>query len=249
MDFLKEDETLDDLQLKGIQVIQKKHAFRFGIDAVLLANYARVKKNSRVIDLCSGTGIVPFIIAGKTEARSITGIEIQEELVEMANRTVEYNSLKDRINFIHGDLKNKNLIKNIEKADVVTVNPPYKLCNSGIINENDRNAISRHEICCNIEDVIVASRVLLKDNGRLYMVHRPERIVDIICTMRKYKIEPKSIRMIHPNIKKAPNIMLIEGQRDGGKFLKWEAPLYVHTEDGGYTEEIEKIYGRDKMGE
>lgn len=244
MELLKNDETLDDLQLKGIQVIQKKDAFRFGIDAVLLANFAKIKRNNRVIDLCSGTGIVPFILAGKTEAGHITGVEIQEELVEMAGRTVVYNNFNDRIKFIHGDLRNKSLIKSIEKADVVTVNPPYKLSNSGIINENDRNAISRHEICCNIEDVIVASRMLLKDNGRLYMVHRPERMADVICAMREYKIEPKTIRMIHPNVKKAPNIMLIEGQRDGGKFLRWESPLYVHTEDGKYTEEIEKIYGR-----
>ncbi|SKA88818.1 tRNA1(Val) A37 N6-methylase TrmN6 [Clostridium sp. USBA 49] len=241
---LREDETLDDLQLGGICVIQKKNAFRFGVDAVLLANFAKIKKGMRVIDLCSGTGVIPFILAGKTEASYISGIEIQEEMVEMANRSVKYNKLEDRVEFISGDLKDLNLLKNMQKAEVVTVNPPYKLKNSGIINSNDKNAIARHEICCTLEDVIIACRIVLKDNGRVYMVHRPERIADILCLMRKHKIEPKTIRMVHPNTKKAPNIVLIEGQRDGGAFLKWEPPLYIYNDNGVYTEEIERIYGR-----
>lgn len=246
MDFLKDDETLDDLQLGGIFVIQKREAFRFGIDAVLLANFAKVKRGMSVIDLCSGTGIIPFILAGKTEASYIRGVEIQEEMVEMANRSVKYNNLQNRIEFINEDLKNLELLKSLPKAEVVTVNPPYKLRNSGIINPNDKNAIARHEICCTLEDVIIACRVLLKDNGRMYMVHRPERIADILCLMRKHRIEPKVIRMVHPNTKKAPNIVLIEGQRDGGAFLKWEPPLYVYNDEGKYTEEIERIYGRIK---
>lgn len=181
MKFLKEDESLDDLELKGIKIIQKKYGFRFGVDAVLLANFANVRKGFRVIDMCTGTGIVPFIIAGKTEASSITGIEIQSDMVEMAKRSVELNNLKDRMEFIHGDLKDKNLLKSIEKANVVTVNPPYKLGGAGIKNPEDALAIARHEICCNLEDVIVAARVLLKDNGRFYMIHRPERLIDIFC--------------------------------------------------------------------
>lgn len=244
MQFLKEDETLDDLQLKGLRLIQKKEGFRFGVDAVLLANFAKVKRGMRVIDLCTGTGIVPFIIAGKTEAASITGIEIQEEFVEMANRSVKINDLGDRVSFINGDLKDEKNIKTIEKANIITVNPPYKLANSGILNPTDKMAVARHEVCCTLEDVIVASRRLLKDNGRLYMVHRPERLADILCLMRKHKIEPKTIRMVHPNTKKAPNIVLVEGQRDGGAFLKWEPPLYVYNDEGGYSEEIDRIYGR-----
>jgi tRNA1(Val) A37 N6-methylase TrmN6 len=237
------DETLDDLQLGGIYVIQKKEAFRFGVDAVLLANFARVKRGMSVIDLCTGTGIVPFVLAGKTEASHITGVEIQSEMVEMANRSTQYNKLESRLEFINGDLKDLKLLKSLPKANVLTVNPPYKLQNSGIINPSDKNAIARHEICCTLEDVIIACRALLKDNGRMYMVHRPDRLADILCTMRKHKIEPKTIRMIHPNTKKAPNIVLVEGQRDGGAFLKWEPPLYVYNDDGGYTEEIERIYG------
>jgi tRNA1Val (adenine37-N6)-methyltransferase len=245
LDIVKEDETLDDLQLNGIHIIQKKEAFRFGVDAVLLANFARVRRGIRVIDLCTGTGIIPFVIAGKTEAASITGIEIQEEMVEMAHRSITFNKLEDRVDFIHGDLKDIELLKSISKADVVTVNPPYKLQSSGILNPDDKFAIARHEVCCTLEDVIVAARILLKDNGRLFMVHRPERLADILCLMRKHRIEPKTIRMVHPNTKKAPNIVLVEGQRDGGAFLKWEPPLYVYKDEGGYSEEIDRIYGRE----
>lgn len=242
--LVKDDETLDDLQLKDLFVIQKKNAFRFGVDAVLLANFARVKNGARVVDLCSGTGIVPFILAGKTGAAKITGLEIQENMVEMAERSVLYNELQNRINFVHGDLKNIELLKKFDKADVVTVNPPYKLCNSGIINLDDCNAIARHEICCNLEDVIRASKTVLKDNGRLYMIHRPERMADVMCLMRKYKIEPKIIKMIQPNSRKAPNMMLVEGQNNGGAFLKLEAPLYIYDDNGEYSKELNEIYGR-----
>jgi len=247
MEFLRNDETLDDLQLKGIQVIQKKDAFRFGVDAVLLANFAKVRKNAKVVDLCSGTGIIPFILAGKTHASDLIGVEIQEELVDMANRSVVFNNLEHKMKFICGDLKDIELIKSIPKVDIVTVNPPYKLQNSGLINLSDKNAISRHEICCTLEDVIIATRILLKDSGRVYMVHRPDRLVDILCTMRKHRIEPKRIRMVHPSVNKAPNIVLIEGQRDGGSFLKWETPLYVHGQDGAYTQEIIDMYSSDKI--
>lgn len=247
MNLVKEDETLDDLQLKGIFVIQKRRAFRFGVDAVLLANFAQVKRNHKVVDLCTGTGIVPFILAGKTESNDIIGVEIQEEFVDMANRTVMYNNLDKRIKFYCKDLKNTSFLKTISEADVVTVNPPYKLANSGLINEVDKNAIARHEILCNLEDVIVACKTLLRDNGRMYMVHRPDRLVDIFTLMRKHRIEPKRIRMVHPSAKKAPNIVLVEGQKFGGAFLKWEDPLYVHNEDGGYTEEIDRIYGRHTL--
>lgn len=243
-DLIYEDETLDDLQLKGIHIIQKKDAFRFGVDAVLLANFANIKRNTRVIDLCTGTGIIPFVIAGKTEARSILGIEIQEDFVDMANRSVKINNLNDRIQFICEDLKNLSELQQLEKADVVTVNPPYKLMSSGIKNPKDKLAIARHEVLCTLEDVIIASRKILKDNGRLYMVHRPERLADILCLMRKHRIEPKRIRLVHPNSQKAPNIVLVEGQRDGGAFLKFEKPLYVYNDDGKYSEEIDKIYGR-----
>ena len=244
--LIKEDETLEDLQLKGLSIIQKKDGFRFGVDAVLLANFAKVKKGDYVIDLCSGTGIIPFILAGKTQGEKIIGVEIQEQMVEMAKRSVEINSLENRVDFIQGDLKDISLLKNLAKADVITVNPPYKLFNSGIVNPEDNMAIARHEILCTLEDVIIAGRTLLKDNKRIFMVHRPDRLADIITLMRKHKIEPKRIQMVHPNTKKPPNIVLVEGQRDGGAFLKWEEPLFVYNDNGGYTEQIDRIYGRCK---
>lgn len=243
-EYIKQDETIDDLQLEGLRLIQKKDGFKFGIDAVLLSDFANVKTKHRVMDLCTGTGIVPFLIYGKYNPQSVYGLEIQEDMIEMAKRSVKLNSLEEKLIFINDDLKNIELLKTIEKFDVVTVNPPYKLNSSGILNPNDKLAIARHEVLCNLEDVISAARILLKDNGRLFMVHRPERLADIFMLMRKYKIEPKRVKMIHPKIGKAPNIVLVEGQRDGGAYLKWEPPLYVYDENGKYTKEIDSIYGR-----
>jgi tRNA1(Val) A37 N6-methylase TrmN6 len=243
--LVKEDETLDDLQLNGIHIIQKRDAFRFGVDAVLLANFASVKENMSVIDLCSGNGIVPLIICGKTKAGHVTGVEVQQDMSDMARRSAIYNNMTDRLEFVHGDITDLDMLQGLPKCDAVTVNPPYKLRNSGIISENDKDAIARHEILCTLEDVIKACKTVLKENGKVYMIHRPNRIPDIMCLMRKYKIEPKLMRMIYPNSKKAPNMILVEGRNNGGQFLKWLKPLYVHNDQGGYTDEIEKIYGRD----
>ena len=242
--LLKNDETLDDLQLKGLCIIQKKDAFRFGVDAVLLANFAKIKRGASIIDLCSGTGIVPFIVAGKTQAGKIIGIEIQKDMVEMAMRTVKFNNMANFIKFINRDLRDLNYLRSMSKVDIVTVNPPYKLKNSGIINLKEKNAIARHEICCELEDVIKAAKTVLKDNGRFYMIHRPDRMADIICIMREYRIEPKFIRMVQPSVNKAPNMVLIEGQNNGGRFLKWGVPIYVRELDGSYSGEINRIYGR-----
>lgn len=246
MDLIKAGETLDDLQLKGIHIIQKEKAFRFGVDAVLLANFPVINKAVTVLDLCTGNGIVPLIVAGKTVASHITGIEIQQDIAEMAQRSVDYNKLEDKIKIIQGDLTNIELIKSLPKVDIVTVNPPYKVKNSGIINLNDKSAIARHEICCTLEDVIKASALALKDSGKLYMVHRPERLADIFTLMRKYKIEPKRARMVYPAVGKAPNIVLVEGQKNGGAFLKWENSIYVYDQDGNFSKEIDIIYGRDQ---
>lgn len=243
---LLSDEAIDDLQLDNLYLIQKKQGFRFGIDAVLLSNFANVKNKHRVIDLCTGTGIVPFLIYGKYKPKEVIGIEIQEDMVEMAIRSSKYNEVEDVVSFKNADLKDMKNLSSLGTFDVLTVNPPYKLNNSGIVNLDDKLAIARHEIMCSLEDVIVASRKLLKDNGRMFIVHRPERLIDIFELMRKYKIEPKRVQMVQPNINKAPNIVLVEGQRDGGAYLKWEKPIYVYNEDGTYSEEINKIYGREK---
>ena len=238
------DESIDDLQLNGLMLIQKQSGFRFGVDAVLLSDFANVKKKHRVLDLCTGTGIVPFLVYGKYSPKEVWGVEIQEDMVEMANRSSQLNKTDDIVKFKCADLKDKKLVNELGRFDVVTVNPPYKLNNAGILNPNDKLAIARHEILCNLEDVIVSARRLLADNGRMFIVHRPERLADIFGLMRKYNIEPKRIKMIHPNAKKAPNIVLVEGQRDGGAFLKWDEPLYVYDENGNYSKEIDKIYGR-----
>jgi tRNA1Val (adenine37-N6)-methyltransferase len=243
---LLEDESIDDLQLDNLYLIQKKQGFRFGVDAVLLSNFANIKNRHRVVDLCTGTGIVPFLVYGKYKPKEVIGIEIQEDMVEMANRSSQYNNVEDKVKFKNADLKNIDFLKTLGTFDVLTVNPPYKLNNSGILNPNDKLAIARHDVMCNLEDVIIAARRLLKDNGRMYMVHRPERLIDIFELMRKHKIEPKRVQMIQPNVKKAPNIVLVEGQRDGGAYLKWEPPLYVYNEDGTYTKELNKIYGREE---
>lgn len=238
------DESIDDLQLNGLQLIQKEQGFRLGVDAVLLSHFANVKKKHRVIDLCTGTGIVSFLVYGKYKPQEVIGLEIQDDMVEMANRSSKLNDTSDIVKFVQGDLKDKALLDSLGRFDVVTVNPPYKLNNAGILNPNDKLAIARHEIMCNLEDVIVSARRLLKDNGRMFIVHRPERLADIFGLMRKYKIEPKRVRLVQPNTKKAPNIVLVEGQRDGGAFLKWEETLYVYDDNGNYSEEINRIYGR-----
>lgn len=239
------DESIDDLQLNGLKLIQKQQGFRFGVDAVLLSHFANIKNKHRVIDLCTGTGIVPFLAYGKYEPKEVIGIEIQEDMVEMANRSSLLNDTTDIVKFVHGDLKDKALLDSLGKFDVLTVNPPYKLNNAGIVNPDDKLAIARHEVMCTLEDVIIAARRLLKDNGRMFIVHRPERLADIFVLMRKHKIEPKRVRMVQPNTKKAPNIVLVEGQRDGGAFLKWEETLYVYDDNGNYSEEIDHIYGRE----
>jgi len=242
--YLNSDESIDDLQLKNLKLIQKEKAFRFGIDAVLLSDFAVVKNKHRVIDLCTGTGIVPFLIYGKYVPKEVYGLEIQEEMVEMAIRSSKLNNTDNIVKFNCGDLKDKSILESLGRFDVVTVNPPYKLNSAGILNTNDKLSIARHEVLCNLEDVIIASKKLLKDNGRMFIVHRPERLADIFCLMRKYSIEPKRVKMVHPKAKKPANIVLVEGQRDGGSFLKWEEPLYVYDDNGKYTKEIDLIYGR-----
>ncbi|PAB58087.1 tRNA1(Val) (adenine(37)-N6)-methyltransferase [Anaeromicrobium sediminis] len=238
-------ERVDDLQCKGLRLIQNPKGFCFGIDAVLLSNFAQVKTNSKVMDLGTGTGIIPILLAGKTDAKEIVGIEIQEEVANMANRSVKLNNLEDRVKILNEDLK--EIPSKVENYtfDVVVSNPPYMNSGGGLLNPESMKAISRHEVKCNLEDVIYTAFKMLKDRGSFYMIHRPHRLVDIIYLCRKYKLEPKRIRFIHPNKNKKPNIFLIECTKYGRPELKFMDPLYVYTEDGQYTEEIHNIYGRD----
>lgn len=247
--MIGKDERIDDLQYKGLKLIQKRKGFCFGVDAVLLANFADVRKGDLVIDLGTGTGIIPILLAGKTHAKRITGIEIQEDLVEMANRSITLNGLNDRVSVICGDLCKSRDYFPSGSFDVVVSNPPYMNAGGGLINASDTKAISRHEIACSLEDVVANAATLLKPNGVFTLIHRPDRLADVICLMRQYRIEPKYMRFVHPQPYKKPNLVLIRGTLYGNPQLKMMAPLYVYNEKGEFSEEINKIYCRGEYGE
>ena len=239
---LKENEKIEDLQCKGLKIIQNKKWFCFGMDAVLLTNYCDIKNNSKIVDLGTGTGIIPILLSGKRNYSKAYGIEIQSEVAEMAKRSVTLNSLQEKIEILNIDLKNTLDYLEANSFDAVISNPPYKLNNSGIINAEDKKAISRHEIMCTLEDVISTASQLLKQYGRFYMVHRPDRLADIICLLRKYKLEPKQIRFVHPRAAAKPNMILIRASKNGNPELKFDAPLYIYDDEGNYTEDVYKIY-------
>lgn len=246
---LKKNERIDDLELQGLKIIQNKEGFCFGIDSILLSDFAReIKQGSNVIDLGTGTGILPILLSAKTKDTTITGIEIQETLAEMASRSIKYNLLENRVKIFCEDIKN---LKNIYKAstfDAVVTNPPYQKKGTGVVNQEEMKLISRHEIKANLEDFISISSYLLKEQGSIFLVHRPERLVDILETLRAYRLEPKKIKFIQPNAQKAPNLVLIKGVKNAKPSLKIEKPLYVYKQNGEYTEETLKIYEKEGRG-
>ena len=242
---LKENERIDDLEFKNLKIIQNKNGFCFGMDSVVLSDFAKnIKKDSKVLDLGTGTGIIPILLCGKTELKKVVGVEIQEEVAKMAKRSVVLNNLEERFEVINKNILELNTIYENQTFDVIVTNPPYKKKNTGIINENEKKIISRHEITAELEDFIKVSKDLLKDKGEFYMVHRPERLVDIISLMRKYNIEPKILRFVCPNEEKEPNLILIKGVKNAKPFLKIEKNLIVYNKNGQYTEEILKIYNK-----
>lgn len=242
---LKENERIDDLEFKGLKIIQNEKGFCFGMDSVLLSDFAKnIKNNSTVLDLGTGTGIIPILLCGKTNLRKVVGIEIQKDVANMAKRSSQLNNLQDRFEVVNINIIDLKNIYEKQSFDVIVTNPPYKKENTGITNENEAKLISRHEITANLEDFISISKDLLKDKGEFYMVHRPERLVDILSLMRKYKIEPKILKFVSPNKNKEPNLILIKGIKNANSFLKVEKPLYVYNEDGKYTNEILKIYNK-----
>ena len=244
---LKENERIDDLEFKGLKIIQNKKGFCFGIDSVLLSDFAKnIKNHSKVIDLGTGTGIINILLSGKTKAEKLVGVEIQSDVAEMAKRSIELNNLKDKIEIINENITNLKNYYTEKSFDVVVSNPPYKKINTGVINDDKNKLISRHEVTANLKDFIQISSYLLKDYGEIYMVHRPERLVDIFYEMRQAVIEPKKIRFVYPKIGKNPNMVLIKGVKCGNSFLEVEKNLYVYNEDGTYTEEILKIYNKEK---
>lgn len=242
--MLKEGERIDDLDLKGLKLIQNPEWFCFGTDAVLLSDFARIRKSEKIVDLGTGTGVIPILLYGKYSPRKIIGVEIQDEVAEMAGRSVELNNLTQVIEIYNGDIKDCYKYIGTNEFDVVVSNPPYQKVNGGLISPQDKKAISRHEILISLDELIYTSGKLLKDGGRLYMIHRPERLKDIIISLDKNRFNPKRIRFIHPYVNKKPTMLLIEAAKFGGDFLTIEEPLYIYNKDGSYTEEILKIYGR-----
>lgn len=247
MENLKENERIDDLEYKGLKIIQNTEGFCFGIDSVLLSDFAKdIKRDSKVIDLGTGTGIIGILLCAKTEISQMIGVEIQKEVYDMAKRNIKLNKLEEKFTLMNINIKELVGRQEIGKFDAVVTNPPYKKENTGIQNENEKELISRHEITANLEDFIKISTLLLKDKKDLYMVHRPDRLVDIIELLRKYKLEPKKLKLVYPKPEKEPNLLLIKATKNAKPFLKVEKPLYVYKENGEYTDEILKIYGKEK---
>ena len=236
-------ERLDDLQLKGYEIIQDPKRFCFGIDAVLLSNFAKVKPGERVLDLGTGTGILPILLEGKTKGSHFTGLEIQEEMAEMAQRSVNLNGLQDRVSIVNGDIKEASRIFGKASFDVVTSNPPYMNDTHGLKNPDLPKAIARHEVLCTLEDVVREASALLKSGGHFYMVHRPRRLTEMITLLHDYRLEPKRIKFVHPFIDKEANMVLIEAVRGGGAMMNIEPPIIVYKSQGVYTDEIYTIYG------
>ena len=241
---LKPGERLDDLQRNGYKIIQDPGRFCFGMDAVLLSGFAKVKPGERVVDLGTGTGIIPILLEARSKGASFTGLEIQPESADMASRSVQLNDLQERVHIVNGDIKEAVQIFGAASCHVVTSNPPYMTAQHGLQNPDQPKAIARHEVLCTLEDVIKAAAYLLRPGGKLFLVHRPERLVDIFTAMREHRIEPKRMQMVHPSCGKRANIVLIEGSAQGGRELKLLPPLYVYDENGNYTKEIDAIYER-----
>ncbi len=240
---MNNNERIDDLQINGRRIIQSPDRFCFGMDAVLLSGFAKVKKGESVLDLGTGTGILPILLDAKTEGGHFTGLEIQPESADMARRSVILNNRHDKIDIVTGDIKNALNIFGAASFDVIVTNPPYMNQNHGITNPESPKAIARHELLCSLEDVIRQTRSLLKVNGRMYMVHRPFRLPDIMELMNECGIEPKKMRFVHPYVDREPSMVLIEGVRGGNRRLTVEKPLVIYDGPGEYSEEIKRDYG------
>ena len=240
---LKERERVDDLQRNGYRIIQRTDGFCFGMDAVLLSGFAMVKKGERVLDLGTGTGIIPILLEAKTEGEHFSALEIQREVADMARRSVSLNGLEEKIQIVEGDIREASQIFGAASFDVVTSNPPYMNDAHGLKNPDLPKAIARHEVLCTLDDVVREASRVLKTGGRFYMVHRPHRLAEIITVLRGYKLEPKRMKMVHPFADRDANMVLIEAVKGGGVFLKMEAPVIVFKEPGVYADEIRDVYG------
>ena len=249
---MNENERIDDLGINNLKIIQNKEYFCFGIDSVLLANFVNSSSSKNVIlDLCTGSGVIPIIISAKKVYKKIFGVELQEKMYDLFTRNVTYNKLEDKISCIKEDIKNVNSIKDKigqDKVDIIVCNPPYKMVGTGLVNKNDVKYIARHEAKCNLEDVFKSASLLLKSKGKLYIVHKPQRLVDLLSVSRKYNLEAKKIQLVIPKINKKPSIVLIEYVKDGKNEVDILEPLIEYKEDGDYTDEIYRIYGLNDKG-
>ena len=248
VNILKDNERIDDLQINNLKIIQNKNGFCFGIDSVLIANFANdIKEQSNVIDLGTGTGIISFLLLAKNNLKHVTGIEVQKDVADMAKRSIELNCLENKFNIINCNIK--DILKNVEKEkfDVAIMNPPYKKNNTGGKNIDEKKLISRHEVLANIFDFINAAKNVLKDKGIVYIVHRPERLADLMYALRLNKIEPKKLQFVYSkrNSNEA-KLVLIKAVKNGGEFLKIEKPIFIYEDDGSYTDDIMKIYNNKK---
>lgn len=242
---LKENEVIDDLEFKGLKIIQNKKGFCFGIDSILLSDFAKnLKEKARVADLGTGTGIISLLLCAKTNLEEIIGIEVQEEVYEMAQRSILLNNLESKFKIINQNILDSYKFLEKNSFDAIVTNPPYKKRNTGLINDNEKKFISRHEITANLEDFIRVSKDLLKDKGEFYMVHRTDRLVDILGLMRKYKLEPKVLRLVYSSINKEPKLVLVKGVKYAKPCLIVQKNLYIYKENGEYTDEIKKIYNK-----
>lgn len=240
--LIKERERLDDLQ-NGCFIIQDPEKFCFGMDAVLLSGFAKIKKNENVLDMGTGTGIIPILLKAKTVGRHFTGLEIQEECAQMAERSVRYNHMEEDVSIVQGDIKEAAGIFGAASFHVVTCNPPYMIGQHGLTNPHMPKAIARHEVLCTLEDVVSQASKLLTDRGRFYMVHRPFRLAEIMNVLTKYHLEPKRMQLVYPYIDREPNMVLIEALKGGNSRITVEPPLIVYEKPGVYTKNILDIYG------
>lgn len=240
--FIKDHERVDDLQRDGLRIIQDPALFCFGMDSVLLTGFVNVKKSEAVLDLGTGTGVIPILLTAKFRDARYEGLEIRPESVDMAQRSVMLNGLGHMVTVTQGDIKHCDLLYKPSSFDVVTSNPPYMKRGSGLLNDSDPKASARHELLCNLDDVVMSASRLLKPQGRFYMVHRPHRLTDIICALRANKLEPKRLRFVVSRSGEKPCMLLTEAVRGGKPETTVLPELVIYKPDGTYTEEVLTIY-------
>lgn len=240
--LIRPQERLDDLQRNGLKLIQNPSWFCFGMDAVLLCAFADIREGQKCLDLGSGNGVIPILLSGRTKGAHFTGLEIQEDVVEMAERSVRYNGISERVSMVHGDIKKAGELFGASVFDAVTSNPPYLSHSHGLLGKDGHKAVARHELCCTLRDVIENAAKVLKPGGHFYMVHRPFRLPEIITEMKAYRLEPKRMRLVYPYVDKEPNMVLIEGVRGGNARMTVEKPWIVYEKENVYTEETRKLY-------